>query len=154
MTVHYRDGRSGAMQNVFIRGSKIKFLIFPEMLSNAPMFKVPLPPLASGLWPQLLLAPGDGLAGGGGGPGRGSRAGPGRGPGPPGGLRARGPPGARRLRAGCRGQAGCAPRRFAFGLWLLFCPRLLSLGGFGGRGGGERGGGGFRGAPRGSYRGE
>ena len=43
VSVYYRDGRSGAMQNVFIRGSKIKFLIFPDMLANAPMFKVPPP---------------------------------------------------------------------------------------------------------------
>ena len=27
------------MQNIFIRGSKIKFLILPDMLKNAPMFK-------------------------------------------------------------------------------------------------------------------
>nr|CAG4635890.1 EOG090X0NFO [Artemia franciscana] len=39
VTVTFRDGRVGQMQNIFIRGSKIKFLILPDMLKNAPMFK-------------------------------------------------------------------------------------------------------------------
>lgn len=37
--VTYRDGRTGTLENVYIRGSKIRFLILPDMLKNAPMFK-------------------------------------------------------------------------------------------------------------------
>ena len=39
ITVTYRDGRVGQLENVYIRGSKISFLILPDMLKNAPMFK-------------------------------------------------------------------------------------------------------------------
>nr|CAG4645993.1 EOG090X0NFO [Lynceus sp. MCZ IZ 141354] len=39
ITVTYRDGRVAQLENVFIRGSKINFLILPDMLKNAPMFK-------------------------------------------------------------------------------------------------------------------
>lgn len=39
ITVTYRDGRTGNLENVYIRGSKIRFLILPDMLKNAPMFK-------------------------------------------------------------------------------------------------------------------
>ncbi|KAF6207356.1 hypothetical protein GE061_018597 [Apolygus lucorum] len=39
ITVTYRDGRVASLENVFIRGSKIRFLILPDMLKNAPMFK-------------------------------------------------------------------------------------------------------------------
>lgn len=39
LTVTYRDGRTSQLENVFIRGSKIRFLILPDMLKNAPMFK-------------------------------------------------------------------------------------------------------------------
>ncbi|XP_053681076.1 small nuclear ribonucleoprotein Sm D3 [Anopheles nili] len=39
ITVTYRDGRVGNLENVYIRGSKIRFLILPDMLKNAPMFK-------------------------------------------------------------------------------------------------------------------
>lgn len=37
--VTYRDGRTSELDLVFIRGSKIRFLILPDMLKNAPMFK-------------------------------------------------------------------------------------------------------------------
>jgi len=37
--VTYRDGRTNELDLVFIRGSKIRFLILPDMLKNAPMFK-------------------------------------------------------------------------------------------------------------------
>ncbi|XP_055950548.1 small nuclear ribonucleoprotein Sm D3-like [Argiope bruennichi] len=37
--VTYRDGQVGKLENVYIRGSKIRFLILPDMLKNAPMFK-------------------------------------------------------------------------------------------------------------------
>uniref|UniRef100_A0A0N5B8J7 Small nuclear ribonucleoprotein Sm D3 n=1 Tax=Strongyloides papillosus TaxID=174720 RepID=A0A0N5B8J7_STREA len=37
--VTLRDGRTHQLDNVFIRGSKIRFLVLPDMLKNAPMFK-------------------------------------------------------------------------------------------------------------------
>ena len=39
ITVTYRDGRTQQLQNVFIRGSKVRFMILPDMLKNAPMLK-------------------------------------------------------------------------------------------------------------------
>lgn len=39
ITVTYRDGRTANLENVYIRGSKIRFMILPDMLKNAPMFK-------------------------------------------------------------------------------------------------------------------
>ncbi|KAL8596891.1 small nuclear ribonucleoprotein Sm D3 [Nucella lapillus] len=39
ITVTFRDGRTSQLENVYIRGSKIRFLILPDMLKNAPMFK-------------------------------------------------------------------------------------------------------------------
>jgi len=40
VTATLRDGRTQALENVFIRGSQIRFVILPDMLKNAPMFKV------------------------------------------------------------------------------------------------------------------
>ena len=37
ITVTYRDGRVAQLEQVYIRGSKIRFLILPDMLKNAPM---------------------------------------------------------------------------------------------------------------------
>ena len=34
-----KDGRVNQLENVYVRGSKIRFLIIPDMLKNAPMFK-------------------------------------------------------------------------------------------------------------------
>merc|ERR1719350_201151 len=34
-----RDGKVSQLEQVFIRGSKIRFVILPDMLKNAPMFK-------------------------------------------------------------------------------------------------------------------
>ena len=39
VTVTYRDGRVAQLENIYIRGSKIRFMILPDMLKNAPMFK-------------------------------------------------------------------------------------------------------------------
>jgi len=39
ITVTYRDGRVNQLENVYIRGSKVRFMILPDMLKNAPMFK-------------------------------------------------------------------------------------------------------------------
>ncbi|BHF60464.1 Small nuclear ribonucleoprotein Sm D3 [Sparganum proliferum] len=37
-----RDGKTSSLQHVYIRGSKIRFLILPDMLKNSPMLKRPL----------------------------------------------------------------------------------------------------------------
>jgi small nuclear ribonucleoprotein D3 len=34
-----RDGRISKLDHIYIRGSKIRFMIMPDMLKNAPMFK-------------------------------------------------------------------------------------------------------------------
>ena len=34
-----RDGRVNQLEHAYIRGSKIRFLVIPDMLKNAPMFK-------------------------------------------------------------------------------------------------------------------
>ncbi|GBG85111.1 hypothetical protein CBR_g39570 [Chara braunii] len=34
-----KDGRVAQMEHAFIRGSKVRFMIIPDMLKNAPMFK-------------------------------------------------------------------------------------------------------------------
>lgn len=39
ITMTHRDGRTANLENVYIRGSKIRFMILPDMLKNAPMFK-------------------------------------------------------------------------------------------------------------------
>ena len=39
VTVTYRDGRVAQLENIYLRGSKIRFMILPDMLKNAPMFK-------------------------------------------------------------------------------------------------------------------
>lgn len=39
ITYTARDGRMAALEQVYIRGSKIRFIILPDMLKNAPMFK-------------------------------------------------------------------------------------------------------------------
>uniref|UniRef100_A0A8C7U7Y6 Small nuclear ribonucleoprotein D3 polypeptide n=1 Tax=Oncorhynchus mykiss TaxID=8022 RepID=A0A8C7U7Y6_ONCMY len=37
ITVTHRDGRVAQLEQVYIRDSKIRFLILPDMLKNAPM---------------------------------------------------------------------------------------------------------------------
>eukprot|EP00897_Mesotaenium_endlicherianum_P006324 jgi/Mesen1/571/ME000107S10806 len=39
ITFTARDGRVAQLEHVFIRGSKVRFMIIPDMLKNAPMFK-------------------------------------------------------------------------------------------------------------------
>lgn len=39
ITVTLRDGRTQTLENVFVRGSQVRFVILPDMLKNAPMFK-------------------------------------------------------------------------------------------------------------------
>jgi len=39
ITLTLRDGRTQTLENVFVRGSQVRFVILPDMLKNAPMFK-------------------------------------------------------------------------------------------------------------------
>jgi len=39
VTVTYRDGRVAQLEHIYVRGSKIRFMILPDMLKNAPMLK-------------------------------------------------------------------------------------------------------------------
>jgi small nuclear ribonucleoprotein D3 len=39
VTATGRDGRVSQLEHLFIRGSRIRFVIVPDMLKNAPMFK-------------------------------------------------------------------------------------------------------------------
>lgn len=39
VTVTARNGQISQMEQVFIRGSTVRFFIVPDMLKNAPMFK-------------------------------------------------------------------------------------------------------------------
>ncbi|KAL4223627.1 Small nuclear ribonucleoprotein Sm D3 [Mactra antiquata] len=80
ITVTYRDGRVAQLENVYIRGSKIRFMILPDMLKNAPMFKkVQGKGQSAGRGKSAILraqaARGRGRGGGGGG-GRGRGGGP------------------------------------------------------------------------------
>ena len=40
ITVTARDGRVSHLDQVYIRGSHIRFFIVPDMLRNAPMFRM------------------------------------------------------------------------------------------------------------------
>merc|ERR1719204_2183420 len=44
-----RDGKVSQLEQIFIRGSKIRFVILPDMLKNAPMFKKMLTQKSSGV---------------------------------------------------------------------------------------------------------
>jgi hypothetical protein len=35
----WQDGKVSQLEHVFIRGSRVRFMIIPDMLKNAPMFK-------------------------------------------------------------------------------------------------------------------
>ena len=39
VTATARDGKVSHMEHIFIRGSRVRFIIVPDMLKNAPMFK-------------------------------------------------------------------------------------------------------------------
>jgi len=39
VTLTGRDGRVSQLETVYVRGSKLRFIIVPDMLRNAPMFK-------------------------------------------------------------------------------------------------------------------
>lgn len=38
ISITTREGKTSHLDNVFIRGSNIKFFVIPEILQNAPMF--------------------------------------------------------------------------------------------------------------------
>ncbi|KAK1938705.1 putative small nuclear ribonucleoprotein (snRNP) [Babesia divergens] len=40
VTMVMKDGKTLALEQVFLRGSQIRFMIFPDMLRHAPMFKI------------------------------------------------------------------------------------------------------------------
>ncbi|KAF6159802.1 hypothetical protein GIB67_030060 [Kingdonia uniflora] len=39
ITFTSKDGKISQLEHVFIRGSKVRFMVIPDMLKNAPMFK-------------------------------------------------------------------------------------------------------------------
>lgn len=39
VTATSKDGRNSHLEHIFIRGSRVRFVIIPDMLKNAPMFK-------------------------------------------------------------------------------------------------------------------
>lgn len=39
VTATGKDGRVSQLDHIFVRGSRIRFMIVPDMLKNAPMFK-------------------------------------------------------------------------------------------------------------------
>ncbi|KAK1308622.1 hypothetical protein QJS10_CPA09g00415 [Acorus calamus] len=39
ITFTSKDGKVSQLEHVFIRGSKVRFMVIPDMLKNAPMFK-------------------------------------------------------------------------------------------------------------------
>ena len=91
--VTYRNGRTAQLEHIFIRGSKVRFFILPDMLKNAPMFKTMQRGGQKGVGmgtgrgkSGILRAQaaagrgrGRGMGGGRGGPPGGGRGGPGRG---------------------------------------------------------------------------
>lgn len=48
VTVTARNGKTSHAEQLYIRGSKIKFYILPDMLKNAPMFKRMVPQKSHG----------------------------------------------------------------------------------------------------------
>eukprot|EP01012_Entosiphon_sulcatum_P036118 TRINITY_DN45982_c0_g1_i1.p2 TRINITY_DN45982_c0_g1~~TRINITY_DN45982_c0_g1_i1.p2 ORF type:complete len:128 (+),score=14.79 TRINITY_DN45982_c0_g1_i1:25-384(+) len=39
LTMTHRDGHTTALEQVYLRGSKVRFFVLPDMLKHAPMFK-------------------------------------------------------------------------------------------------------------------
>ncbi|CAL8467617.1 g7155 [Coccomyxa elongata] len=39
VTATAKDGRVSHLEHIFVRGSRVRFVIIPDMLKNAPMFK-------------------------------------------------------------------------------------------------------------------
>ncbi|OWA51204.1 putative Small nuclear ribonucleoprotein Sm D3 [Hypsibius exemplaris] len=55
VSVTHRDGRVSQLDNVFIRGSKVRFMILPDMLKNAPMLKKPDRTKGAGVGKSAIL---------------------------------------------------------------------------------------------------
>lgn len=60
-----RDGRVSRLEQVFLRGGMIKFIVLPDMLKNAPIFKTVRDMKAK--LPDAKAGSGKAPAGGGGG---------------------------------------------------------------------------------------
>jgi len=73
-----RDGRQSELENAFIRGSKIRFFILPDMLKNAPMFKRVDGKTGTGRGKIQTIGRGRGFRGRGGSSRGGDRGGPAR----------------------------------------------------------------------------
>jgi len=103
VTVTYRDGRVAQLEHIYVRGSKIRFLILPDMLKNAPMLKnmATRGRGSSGARGKSAIIGGQVAAGGRGGRGRGGDRGGGRG-----GFGDRGGRGAHGAGYGSRGGGG------------------------------------------------
>ena len=56
-TFELQDGRISHLDHVFLRGSRIRFMIIPDMLKNAPMFKRidPKHKVRSSFWQEAAL---------------------------------------------------------------------------------------------------
>ena len=39
VSVTYRDGQTAQLQNIYVRGSQVCFMVLPDMLKNAPMLR-------------------------------------------------------------------------------------------------------------------
>jgi len=90
ITITGRDGRVATLEHAYIRGSKIRFMILPDMLKNAPMFKrvdSKAKGTGRGIGGLGTATRGAPRGGRGGGPGRGGPGGPGGGRGGRGGPR-------------------------------------------------------------------
>ncbi len=58
ITLTARDGRVTQVEQIFIRGSMIRFFILPDMLKNAPMFKVKASNKGGGAKPPMMMGRG------------------------------------------------------------------------------------------------
>ena len=85
VTATSREGRLSKLEAVYIRGSKVRLVILPDMLRNAPMFARFDPRKAEGI--AVRTAAAQAIASGGRGRGRGGRGGGGGGRGGGGGGR-------------------------------------------------------------------
>jgi len=56
VTATGRDGKYSQLQIIYIRGSRIRFVVVPDMLKNAPMFKRIDPKFKNKNLPMALVA--------------------------------------------------------------------------------------------------
>lgn len=67
ITFTARDGRVSHLDRVYIRGSHVRFFVVPDMLRNAPMFRIKGGAMRGRGKVASIGNPGGGGAGGGGG---------------------------------------------------------------------------------------